>query len=56
MLKVITVLMLVVATTAITGLMQLPSNTMMEITAGQEALEHLRFDGAGYETAHALHY
>ena len=25
----------------------------MEITAGQEALEHLRFDGAGYESANA---
>ncbi len=25
------------------------SEAMMEITAGQEALEHLRFDGAGNE-------
>ena len=26
------------------------SEAMMEITAGQEALEHLRFDGSGNES------
>jgi hypothetical protein len=29
---------------------------MMEITAGPEALEHLRFDGAGNESANPLYY
>ena len=32
------------------------SKAMMEITAGQEAFEHLRFDGADNESVNPLYY